>query len=626
MNEPVRVLLVENDPDDYLITSDLVEDIDDASYILDWKKTYDSGLTALRTGPYGACLLDFRLGERNGLEFLRAAQAWENAVPIILFTNNVNRAMERDAMAAGAADHLLKTGTNHESLRRALRFAMERNRATSAAREGDRLFRAIFDHSLDAMLITDPTGMFIDANAAALEMTGLSRDKLLGGTVANFGARNVEAATGDGRWDRFLKDGHSSGALEVLRPDGSLRHVEFSGTARVLPEKHLFVLRDVTEQKALQARMAISDRMASVGTLAAGLAHEINNPLAAVVGYLDMAVEALNSNPGPPPNPAAMDFLKRADEAAQRVSLTVKDLKLFSRGQEERKSCVDLSVTMEASLRMAWNEIRHRALVAKNFGDAPFVWVNESRLGQVFLNLLVNAAQAIPPGFVDGNLISVGIRSQDGRVEVEIADTGVGIPPKLLPKIFDAFYSTKDVKSGTGLGLAICKGIVEEMGGQISVKSEVGRGTTFTLRLPKELACEPPQHVLVPPVAGKGRRGKILIVDDEAGLLKIMAMMLSQEHETVAIQDPREALARLEKGETYDAILCDMMMPQMTGMEFYQRLEFISQAQARKLIFVSGGAFTVLELKFMESAGRTVIEKPFGRAELVTKVRAVVGV
>lgn len=625
MKDQIRVLLVEDDPEDFMITRDLISDIDDASYSLEWRNNYDAGLGALSEGGFGACLLDFRLGERSGLEFLRAAQQWGNVVPIILFTNHVDRAMEREALSAGAADHLPKTGTSHENLRRALRFAMERNHLANAAREGDKLFRAIFDNALDAMLITDAQGRFIDVNAAASTLTGLRRAELLGQTLAQLVPRNGDPAQAAARWAGFLEAGRSSGALELFRPDGSSRHVEFSGTCNILPQRHLYVLHDISKQKALQARMAISDRMASVGTLAAGLAHEINNPLAAVVGYLDMAVEALRADGMAVADGQALEFLGHAGEAAQRVSMTVKDLKLFSGSGDGRTAAVELSTTIESSLRMAWNEIRHRAKVVKSYGEVPLVGVNESRLGQVFLNLLVNAAQAIPPGRVDENQISVSIRTAGEHIVVEIKDTGSGIPPHDLEKIFDAFYSTKAAHLGTGLGLAICKGMVEDMGGQIMVTSELGHGSSFSLLLPLSLACSPPQAAPEPLAMAHGRRGRVLIVDDEVSLLNVMRSVLSREHEAVTVQDPRQALQRLVSGEIFDAILCDMMMPEMTGLEFYTKLLAAAPHQAHRLIFVTGGAFTMDERDFMTSSGIRCLEKPFGMKELSAQVRAVVG-
>jgi PAS domain S-box-containing protein len=622
-NDKMRVLLVDDDSEDFETARELVEGILGDDYELEWQKDYASGMAALRSGRYIACLLDYRLGGRTGLDFLKEAAERGNSVPVILFTSSGDRGMEKSVLAAGAADFLVKGETDTAGLWRALRFATERNLAMHAGRERDR-FRAIFDGALEAMLVSDDAGHIVDANAAAWDLTGLSRAAILGKIPFELGRVGPDDASTRAAWAAFLAAGRSSGEFEVLRPDGTVRMAEYTATARILPGRHLSVLRDVTEQKKLQARLVVSDRMASVGTMAAGVAHEINNPLATVVGYLEMAGDALKAM-GRAENGDVLDMLKHAGESAQRVRQTVKDLKLFSRPDERRNGCVDLRAILESSLRMAWNEIRHRARVVKDYEEVPFIAANESRMGQIFLNLLVNAAQAIPPGHVERNEIRISLKVKGGDVEVAVHDTGAGMLPAELDRIFEIFYSTKVAAGGTGLGLAICKGIADQMGARISVESRPGVGSSFTLRLPLSLACEPPAEPATPKAEpAQGRRGRVLVVDDEADLLEVMRAMLSREHEVTSTGDPREALKRIAAGEAFDAILCDMMMPQMTGMDFYRELEKSHPALLPKLIFISGGAFSPGENDFME-ASPAYIEKPFGRAELSAAVRAMVG-
>jgi signal transduction histidine kinase len=241
------------------------------------------------------------------------------------------------------------------------------------------------------------------------------------------------------------------------------------------------------DQARMRERLLISERLVSVGTLAAGVAHEINNPLAVAMANLECLLEALAPGAAGPTEVAAFaESLRDIDEAHKRIRDIVRDVKLFSRPQESKTSDVDVRSVIESSLRMAWNAVRHRVRVVKEFDAVPLVTANESRLGQVILNLIVNAAQAAPQGEADHNTLRLITRTaEDGRAVIEVADTGCGIPKENLERIFDPFFTTKPAGIGTGLGLSICHTIIAELGGEIEVDSEVGRGTTFRLLLPQ---------------------------------------------------------------------------------------------------------------------------------------------
>jgi signal transduction histidine kinase len=395
-------------------------------------------------------------------------------------------------------------------------------------------------------------------------------------------------------------------------------------------------LRDVTlraERAKLQEQLLISDRMASVGTLAAGVAHEINNPLAALMANLDFAAQDVaklaqdvhshrSGTEGTGTDDGAAEWiatrlreieepLRDARESADRVRHIVRDLKIFSRSEEDKTSAVDVRRVIESSLRMAWSEIRHRARLVKEYGDVPPVEGNEGRLGQVFLNLIVNAAQAMPEGRADKNEIRIVTKQDDhGRVLVEVRDTGSGIPDSDISRIFDPFFTTKPVGIGTGLGLAICHRIVTALGGRLVVESQVGKGSVFRTILPpaKGDAAEVPQ----PPAAiVPGRRGRILVVDDEPMLGAAVRRMLSAEHEVLAVTSARDAIGRVSKGERFDIILCDLMMPEVTGMDLHAELLRLVPEQAEKVVFMTGGAFTSRAREFLDQVRNPRVEKPF---------------
>jgi signal transduction histidine kinase len=372
------------------------------------------------------------------------------------------------------------------------------------------------------------------------------------------------------------------------------------------------------QQRKMQEQLLISERMASVGTLAAGVAHEINNPLSAVFANLELMVKDLTqvSEELQLQDRLAeiFDLLKDAREGADRLRHIVRDLKVFSRSSdEERRTPVNLRRVLESSLRMAWNEIRHRARLVKDYAEVPSVKANEARLGQVFLNLIVNAAQAIQEGNAEQNVIRVATRLDTGlgRIVVEVRDSGSGIPPENLARIFDAFFTTKPAGVGTGLGLPICHRIVSGLGGEIRVQSQVGKGTMFQVLLPpspEEVDERTPMLAIAGPPL---RRGKLLIVDDEAMVAKALGRILAREHDVTVVLDAGEARQRVAAGERYDVILCDLMMPQMTGMDLHAELLRTAPEQAAQMVFLTGGAFTVGARAFLDEVPNQRIEKPF---------------
>jgi signal transduction histidine kinase len=388
------------------------------------------------------------------------------------------------------------------------------------------------------------------------------------------------------------------------------------------------------ERKKMREQLLISERMASVGVLAAGVAHEINNPLAILMANLELACEQLSrlAPPGAVSGTAAVaepaqlnQLLQDAQEAAERIRLIVRDLGSLSRSNdEEQQAPVEIHRVLESAIRMASNEIRHRAQLIRDYGKVPLVMGSEAKLGQVFINLIVNAAHAIPQGRAATNEIRIVTRTDSaGCAVVEVHDTGCGIPQSILPRVFDAFFTTKAVTTGTGLGLAICHRIITAYGGDISVESQVGRGSIFRTVLPPAQGKAVETKSISSDVA-HGRRGRILVVDDETMLGATIQRALGGEHEVIAVTTATEACRLLTMDGRFDLILCDLMMPEMTGMDLYAELLKLVPDQARKFVFMTGGAFTADASRFLAQVSNPSIEKPFRASKLRSLVRGLI--
>jgi PAS domain S-box-containing protein len=484
------------------------------------------------------------------------------------------------------------------------------------------------------VLATDLHGMVTRMNPVAEQVTGFSHDLAVGRHVDEIYRVLSEKTrqTMPTPIQALARGGATVAATaRLLTRESRERTISQSAAAIRKPTGEVVgvvvAFRDITAQREMQEQLHISDRMVSLGTLAAGIAHEINNPLAALIGNLDVLMEDLKRPPSERfPLPGFVDeVLHDVREAAEQVRLIVKDLKVFSRSDEDSRGPVDLQRLLESSLRLAWNEVRHRARLVKECQMVPPVIANEARLGEVFVNLIVNAAQAIPEGHADRNEIRLITRLDDhGRVVVEVRDTGVGIPADVRARIFDPFFTTKPVGVGTGLGLAICHRIITELGGDITVLSAPGQGSTFRVTLPMA-----PADALVPVVAPTQRvygrrRGAIMVIDDEVLVRGFVRRALTEDHDVTVETCGEEALVHIQRGERFDLILCDVMMPQMTGLEFYDLLSTAVPEQAKRIVFITGGAFSGTMQRVLEATGNPRLEKPFHADQLREIVDSIV--
>jgi PAS domain S-box-containing protein len=511
------------------------------------------------------------------------------------------------------------------------RDVSDRKAAEEALRASEARFRAAFEFASFGVALVTPDGALAETNQAFRRIVGHGEAELRTLTFEALHAppdrpsaaaivrQMREGAVASVELPRrFLR--RNGSIAEVLLRARALRDADGRGPLRYA----LAVVEDVTERKRLEAQLMLADRMASVGTLAAGVAHEINNPLAFILANLEFAFSELERAGA---DPEVLRALGEARDGSVRVREIVRDLRTFSRAESGAKERVDPRSLLQAAIGLAQNEIRHRARLEVDVGDVPVVLGPERRLVQVFVNLLLNAAQAIPEGRPEQEIVHASVdTAPDGRARVAISDSGSGIAPDVRARIFDPFFTTKPVGVGTGLGLAICHGIVSALGGEIQVESEPGRGSTFRVLLPpapreeaarEETAPAPPaaEDSGPAPVAVVGRedRGaRILVVDDDVLVGRAVGRMLSAQHAVVTRSSAREALDELGRAHAgYDVVLCDLMMPDMSGMELHARLRELDPALADRTIFITGGAFTPGAREFLARVPNPRLEKPF---------------
>ncbi|MCY1073103.1 ATP-binding protein [Archangium lansingense] len=425
-----------------------------------------------------------------------------------------------------------------------------------------------------------------------------------------------------------------TGEKRLRRKDGTVLVTEFASLPLLFDGEPAVVsiARDVTEQRKLQSQLSLTDRMASMGTLAAGIAHEINNPLAFVISNLGFLLDEMRRMPSVLPGglvarPEVDEWrsvLMEAREGAERVRQIVRQLKSFSRPDEERQEAVDLHAVLDSAVMLAANEIKHRARLTREYGPTLHAKGNEGRLCQVFLNLVVNAAQAIPEGAAEKNEIRLVTRAgEPGRVVVEVRDTGTGISPEVIGRIFDPFFTTKQVGVGTGLGLSICHGIITSLGGEISVESQQGQGTTVRVVLPAAEQGARVEKPMAAPQIPITQRGRVLIVDDEPAVGRALKRIL-REHEVELATSGRQALEKLSADSRFHAVLCDVMMPDLGGKDLYEAIQQAGSGLERRFVFVSGGAFTQGARDFLARVPNPTLEKPFDETAVRRIVRELV--
>ncbi|MCK5124621.1 MAG: response regulator [candidate division Zixibacteria bacterium] len=496
---PIKVLLVDDDEDDFIITRDTLDEIKVIQYDVTWVATASDCLDKIKEFSYDIILLDYYLGKQTGLELLEQIREHDEQTPIIILTGLSDIRVDLEAMHAGAVDFHVKNDLTGPCLERTIRYTVERQRINNQLSQLVKRHTTIMNAVPVAIYLKDNEQKYIEVNDSFCDFVGKSRSEIVGKTIHEFCdqclADQIDKLDREAlSSDQPLKDIETK--LDIGCENSkrvSIVHIPLVGTGNQ-KESLVGLIQDITDVYNNRKQLIQSEKLAAIGQLSAGVAHEINNPVGYIKSNLSIMKKYLNKIneriekqlPGFIESESDMfeDFQDAIDESISgttRIINIVSDLKGFSRTDKAEEAYSDINQGIVSTLNIVNNELKYKCEVRKELGDIPNIYCRLNHINQIFLILLINAGQAITS---DG-IITIKSWEDQNNVFVSIEDNGSGIPEGSMNRIFEPFYTTKEVGEGTGLGLSLAYDIITKHNGKIDVTSEVGVGTKFTISIPR---------------------------------------------------------------------------------------------------------------------------------------------
>jgi len=485
-------------------------------------------------------------------------------------------------------------------------IALQNTRLVEIISVGKQEWEQMVDAIKPAIAILDAKGTVRRANRAFAHLVGAPITALPGRPWLML----LPPAWADPVEQALAEPGGPGGEIRTDRRTYEVRAHRVAGL-----DAAVLIIEDMTDTRRLQGQLVQSEKLSAIGQLIAGVAHELNNPLASVLGFADFLGETGQM----PPNLA--EPLRVIQQEANRAAGIVRNLLTFARRQEQEHRRVDVGPILQRTLALLNNQLiglkvePHLAIEP----NLPQVEGSPNQLQQVFLNIINNGAQAIAATGKPGT-VAVRARPWLGGVAVDIADNGPGILPELQDKVFEPFFTTKTEGEGTGLGLSICQGIIKEHNGRLTLDSTPGRGATFTIELPPAVA---PEKAQARPSSARLKAARVLVVDDEPHILHYMrATLEAWGHRVETAADGEDAFERATL-DRFDLIITDVRMPRLSGREFFERLRAQRPEVAQRVVFATGDTVRDDTMAFLEGTGRPFLHKPFKLAELRATLSAV---
>ncbi|MBI5821077.1 MAG: response regulator [Verrucomicrobia bacterium] len=643
MAETIRVLLVDDEEDFYVLIRELLGGIPGNRYAVDWASSYDAALGVLEADQHAIWLVDYRLGVHDGLELMREAINRGNKAPMVLMTGQGDHEIDMAAMKIGASDYLPKDHIDARTLERCIRYALERSRTQESLQVSEMRFRSAFYGAVPGMALTSADGRFLRVNRSLCDMFGYSVAELLGMSFPTIvhpddlqsSQRLLETLVAGGQpaqmERRFV---HKRGGTVWTYWSVSLLRDQHGG-----PLYFLSQILDVSERKRTEDALRQSEellhkaqKMEAVGRLAGGVAHDFNNILTVIGGYATMLSQKLEGNP---------TLRREVDEiqsSAERAATLTRQLLALSRKQLLDPKVINLNKVVagiEKMLRrLIGEDVELRMQLDETIG---LVKVDPGQIEQVIMNLAINARDAMPSGGkltietasmvqdMPSQLSEGGIPSGHYTALI-VTDTGTGMSEEVRSHIFEPFFTTKDHNKGTGLGLATCHGIIKQSGGYIHVYTEPGHGSAFKVYLPAVSGTadddKPPANADVVQTGSE----TVLLVEDEDRVREFAVRLLRDAgYVVLEARNGTDALRVLHEqvSRTIDIMVTDVIMPQMGGKELADQLKQLRPGT--RILFVSGYTGDALDNSGVLQTGAAFLEKPFSAARLTQKIREVLG-
>ncbi|BAT53619.1 PAS/PAC sensor hybrid histidine kinase [Nostoc sp. NIES-3756] len=624
-NSPIRVLLVDDGEDDYVLTRNWFSEFRVAECELEWVDNYEAAKIAIAQCRHDVYLVDYRLGVHSGLELLREAINEGCSCPIILLTGQGDWEVDLEAMKAGAADYLEKKQLNAPLLERSIRYAIERKQTEQEIRQQ----AALLDIANDAIFVQDLDGQVLFWNQAAerlydckkTEAIGTNTQKLWQEKDLSLLQQALATLQQKGCWKGELSQTTKSGKEIIVESSWTLVH-EFAHKPKCI----LIVNTEITQKKQLEAQFLRAQRLESIGTLASGIAHDLNNILAPIL----MTAQLLESQIK---DERSQRLLPILTTNAKRGANLVRQVLSFTRGLEGERTLLQLKHLI-GEIQQVIKETFPKSIevVTRISQNLWTVSGDATQLHQVLMNLCVNARDAMPTGgsltitaenfSIDENYAKMNLDAKIGPyVVVTVTDTGTGISSQILDRIFEPFFTTKELGKGTGLGLSTVLGIIKSHGGFINVYSEEGKGSQFKVYLPAQDTKEALDETELELPAGNGEL--ILVVDDEDAIRDITKTSLeAHNYKAITASDGIEAIALYaEHQEEISLVLTDMVMPSMDGLTTIRTLQKMNPNV--KIIAVSGLA-THDKVNTAYNVGiQAFLPKPYTANQLLKTIRTV---
>lgn len=500
----------------------------------------------------------------------------------------------------------LKNGTGTVGTILTLRDVTDMRRAHQEIARSEARYRHLFEDASDAIMTFDSLGRFTSVNDAGEQISGYSRDELIGRFFGPL-LPISELPRAVLEFRKALSGQPGQFESIVVRKDGDRRHITITYSCPQRSREVLCLIRDATEEKQLQQQLVQSEKMGAIGQLVSGVAHELNNPLASITAFAQLMLSDGNLNKDD------RHATETIASEARRAARIVHNLLTFARQHKAEKTYADINQVIENTLELRGYDLNVRGIhIERLYADPPpSTMVDAYQLQQVILNLVTNAEQAMAGVERAHHRLTVRTRRDAETIHIEIEDTGPGIPPDDVERIFNPFFTTKSDGHGTGLGLSISLGIISEHGGRIWAENAAGAGARFCVDLPL-VASAPATASTVPESQVSGPKNlEILVVDDEAPIRLAISRFLEKAGHTVVMVDSGSKALEAARDRMFDAIFLDIRMPDISGQTVFRQWQTKRPDLAERVVFLTGDIVSEDLFQFLTGTGRPFIAKPF---------------